>query len=245
MHIEQDNNLYLSLKEEISKLKDDLNKTVTSVKAQEVLDFCNYVNKEVQSKMLLASNAETLTLLLEAEELAYRVLPLFTENLPSVGEIENLVNATGAKRHKLLAQIREKYPYAIRSVHNPHLYLPLLKRMNKVYGESSHPVEKDMRHETGHFSRQLAQKNAPNFTPQNEMNTEFLAIIHREGNGLAFQPAIIQDESALTPAERLAVTNETGDLSIGDKAELNQPQTFKILDSLRQTARKHLIKSRK
>lgn len=191
MDIEQNNQRYLSIKEQISRFKVGLGRTLTSANVKEALEFCNHVNKIVQSRTPLGSNPETIQLLLEAEEMAYQFLPLFTENLPSADEVDNAVRANGEKRRRLFALLREKYPYAIRSVHNPHLYLPLLKSMNKVYGETAHPVEKDMRHETGHFSKQLAQKNAPNFTPNNEQNTEFLAIIHHEGNGLAFQPAII------------------------------------------------------
>lgn len=198
---------------------------VSHTNIRQILSKCSEISSIAQEASFKDGDVgKWLDIFLRAERTIIKLLPQFGYLLPSEDLINQIVETTAQEEgHTLLTSLLEKFPFAIRTTHNPHLYLPLLKQVEKVYGQSSHPVEQDVRHEWGHFGRYLAQANSFNYEPETKEETKLCIIFNVTKEGyLGVQPFIEQDQSRLTWAERKEVAwndEELGDMSDGDRAQ--------------------------
>lgn len=223
----------------IEKIRARILGGVTEAEAVQILGVCDKMSKQSQNVDLELDVRDSIAVFLNSEQLIlYLLLEFKDTTLPSSEEVRQLTLLPHTDRLMQFASLRQKYPYAVRTVHNPHLYLPFLQETIKVYGETKHPVELDWKHELGHFSRYLSQINGQNFQKETEEEFEFLYILHRDGDYLGYQPAVRQNESKLTIKERIDVVNEVGDLSEGDALAITELEKRLPFASLRQVVRK-------
>ncbi len=223
----------------LDKLEVRIKNGVTEEEAISILKVCNKISERSQNVDVEMNVHDSLELFLKAETLVLHLLRQYKDSqLPLSEDVEQLSLVKDSEKWKILSELRKKYPFAVRSVHNPHLYLPLLQKTVETYGQTENPVELDWRHELGHFSRYVSQKNGNNFQKESEKTFNFLCILDREADYLGYQPAIQLDESKLTVLERIDVVRELGDLSNGDARALAELEKKLPFASLRQAIQK-------